>query len=696
MQYPFPVTTLTAAPVGNSFPSGSNLLTVTPAGTVEQTPVSLLPNQPLYRAVTNFGAKGDGITDDTAAVASCFATAPEGTTIVFPPGGTFLITRPIAIVADRIRIIGIGSRIISNAPGQDRKFAVSGRKGVEFHYLTIDGGGYTFLPKTYVFDTYSPRTHPGTLHFVDCVKGKVFNCDIQGVNWPVTLLGSCDNIHISECVFAGYYAAIYGYFSGDTGPSPKRVKIRDNHFKAGKFPTVPLAPSGSPRSTAVDDVWCSGAIKFRGTPTDAQEFSYTGHVISGNTIVEAGQMGIELQGVNDSAVSDNNITSCTLGISLSFARRISVENNTIKDAIYTCIEVDGRNDGVFIDVSSTDAISLTGNTLDGRDEYGRPVDWVNNYGIVLSNVSLNVSVTGGAIKYCKTAIAVTSHTNKLLITGVKIVTNEQSDYGGIGGFDTSQGILLKGVFDVDINGCKLEPVQNSWQRMINILESSGVRIRGCTITSNNCPVYIHNSSNVLVENCLLKMGAAPVPGSAGTSFVGVDSREDVCEVIRIRGNTMVGAVTYGISLYSPANHISDVLITDNDTSLASCGAASFLTRSVSGTGSISGLKVFGNHGSGDASPQTNLGVPVYLLTGTIMDLPEYETILAEWTCVVNLQTAVGYNGKIKRVICVSPFSTVTLRPQSGEKISGNAGDLVMNTQWDKRTLLSDGANWHLI
>ncbi|KAI9645912.1 hypothetical protein NHQ30_005349 [Ciborinia camelliae] len=63
------------------------------------------PSYPVYRDVTAFGAAGDGVTDDTAAInqaiayggncgEGCLSSSTQGTLIFFPPG-TYLISTPI-------------------------------------------------------------------------------------------------------------------------------------------------------------------------------------------------------------------------------------------------------------------------------------------------------------------------------------------------------------------------------------------------------------------------------------------------------------------------------------------------------------------------------------------------------------------------------------------------------------------------
>ena len=65
-------------------------------------------------AVTNFGATGDGVTDDTDAVRAAIAAAsaqvdsfPNGSTVLFP-SGTYRLTGPLLVHSDKIHLRGLG------------------------------------------------------------------------------------------------------------------------------------------------------------------------------------------------------------------------------------------------------------------------------------------------------------------------------------------------------------------------------------------------------------------------------------------------------------------------------------------------------------------------------------------------------------------------------------------------------------
>lgn len=92
-----------------------------------------IPNPPISYNVKNFGAKGDGVTDDTAAIQAAIKDANNRPGVVFFPPGTYVLTRPITIVNGRVVLRGAG-------PGETTIFIPNSLSDVFQGTWTSDGG----------------------------------------------------------------------------------------------------------------------------------------------------------------------------------------------------------------------------------------------------------------------------------------------------------------------------------------------------------------------------------------------------------------------------------------------------------------------------------------------------------------------------------------------------------------------------
>jgi hypothetical protein len=94
---------------------------------------------------TAFGAKGDGVTDDTAAIQAAFASLAQHPAVLWFPHGTYVITTPLTITGlTNITILGedpLTTTLSWNGPAGGTMLTLSGCNGVNFGRLTLDGRG---------------------------------------------------------------------------------------------------------------------------------------------------------------------------------------------------------------------------------------------------------------------------------------------------------------------------------------------------------------------------------------------------------------------------------------------------------------------------------------------------------------------------------------------------------------------------
>lgn len=90
--------------------------------------------------VKDYGARGDGVTDDTAAIqAAINATSAKGGGTVYFPHGTYYVSN-IIWLASYVSLIGDNVTIVAPSSTTQRQvFGQPGGSGATLHYITIDG-----------------------------------------------------------------------------------------------------------------------------------------------------------------------------------------------------------------------------------------------------------------------------------------------------------------------------------------------------------------------------------------------------------------------------------------------------------------------------------------------------------------------------------------------------------------------------
>ncbi len=93
------------------------------------------PPTPVVRSVLDFGAKGDGATDDSAAIQSALASMRSGETLVFPAGRTFAHSQSLSVVVSGTRLTGGGVLLATDE--QNSKLLVRRVNNTTIDNLTI-------------------------------------------------------------------------------------------------------------------------------------------------------------------------------------------------------------------------------------------------------------------------------------------------------------------------------------------------------------------------------------------------------------------------------------------------------------------------------------------------------------------------------------------------------------------------------
>src|SRR5690606_11224608 len=237
--------------------------------------------------IVDFGAMGNGITDDTDAIIAAFDTInahPENRYVLRFPEGTYPVNAEVS--ADDVKMVGDG--LLIPASGYDVVLKINGDhnivKGLSFNektycHVLLDISGSHNTVDNCTFDRDSPVTGSSVYYSdnflsfsdVDGVENVVKNCKINNGRTGIGLRGSAKVVHseISNCV-----TGIIAHASTNNTEIAHNI-IRDNNIN---------------HASGADGILASRNV--------------TKLHIHNNTISNSGEHGVYFQG--DSSVIENN------------------------------------------------------------------------------------------------------------------------------------------------------------------------------------------------------------------------------------------------------------------------------------------------------------------------------------------------------------------------------------------------------
>lgn len=310
--------------------NGSSLVGFIQSGTgASATTVQARLRQTL--SVKDFGATGDGVTDDTTAIQNAL-NAGIGRSVYFPAGTyristTLLVKTNTTLVGD-----GINKSIIKLAAGfaagttAIRNEIISGTPNVyydanlEFYGLTFDGN--------------NNATRTGELVAVAKVENVTFsNCSFQNHTFIALAMTANRNMTVTECYFTNNgrprpstVSAPALWIAQSVLGTPYDVRVENNYFYANNWSAAYFMPTRGSFSNnncvnnGESTIFCndtgaylrignnniSGAIRSNISASGIECGSpYT--VIVGNTIDSCGAEGIALTDVQNVTIADNMI-----------------------------------------------------------------------------------------------------------------------------------------------------------------------------------------------------------------------------------------------------------------------------------------------------------------------------------------------------------------------------------------------------
>jgi hypothetical protein len=352
--------------------------------------------------VKAYGAVGNGVTDDSAAVQAAFNAAIPGSVVLFPASANaYIINTAINVPISNITVVGYGATLGNTADTQYKKFNVNWPQGfIRFEGLAFSGG----------YSSMAPVVNNGTIAITNSSQITVNNCWFYQTNAAgVIIAGDSYNVAVTNCKFFSTYIGVITAVTG--GNKPLNINISNNFFRTG------LGTTSSANS---------GAVILSNT---APFGSGAGIVVSGNEIRSYGKHGVYLNtAVHNSIVSDNFISGTGIGVQVEASTGVVVSGNTLRDIV---------NEGILAQ-NGSDSVNVSGNVLNTTDSNsnGLKIGFLIN-GTVSSN---NVTSAGDAFVVVNSG-NVNATGNTFISTGEQVVIVVGSHSSGITNFSLSGNII---------------------------------------------------------------------------------------------------------------------------------------------------------------------------------------------------------------------------------------------------------------
>lgn len=377
-------------------------------------------------SVKRYGAKGDGTTDDSAAIMLANAVAIATGKDLFFPAGTYRILSFLELSTNTSWVGEDGSRIYldpnmtlgASFGGYARAIYARNKSNISFNNLEF-------------YSVKAGATRSITIAFENVDGLKVVDCNIHDFGnatyYAQGLIGfNCDNVTISRTTFAdhsGDGAAFSDHCSNVSVTNSYFYRNGDWHL-AFSIGCDKIAVIGNmfmdSTSTATGIDRCNNAVFANNIIINAEHgiricrFAVTAEVnqritITGNTIINAGVIGIsveEARGNGQVTITGNTLEgSSGQGISVTNSENFTITGN----AIYSTI-----NEAILV-------WALTSGVITGRGVIAANKVTTCTYGVrqlVTSGTASKITVVGNDLTQCSAArVSVVGSTTADVIDG---------------------------------------------------------------------------------------------------------------------------------------------------------------------------------------------------------------------------------------------------------------------------------------
>ena len=349
-------------------------------------------------SVKDFGATGDGVTNDAAAIQAAVNAATANQTIYFPPG-TYAV----------------------GAAG----IAVTNKTGV-----TLLGDGAIILITA--ISTLTTNLGVATIRLSGCTRSGVRGLEINGNSIASSAIGlsACTECFVDKVTV--YASGVNGQITSSNGGV--RNEFTDNLVYSARLPASRGLWLGNVNASDMEtDIFVSGNT-VRNNPASGIVVSSNGGRVIGNHSRTNEGSGIVLPGGNGFAAENLTVSNNYCIDNLFVGIQSDVVGYSTPADLTTDISVSGnvcnfnRSGGIY--AGDTERWVITGNTCTNNV----------NSGIQADNRSFNVSITGNACNDTRVGGARTQS------AGIRITAGSENNHGAVICGNTCVNNIQYGVF----------------------------------------------------------------------------------------------------------------------------------------------------------------------------------------------------------------------------------------------------------
>lgn len=339
-------------------------------------------------SVRDFGAVGDGVTDDAAAIQAALNTGKS----VFIPDGVFFFGSPISFTADGQSLFGNGNNSVLKHRGTlsagPSWISVNAKNDVTVSNLQIDGG------------TGATAANPGIWIEGGSKNFTVDGCLFKGGN-QVVYLSTCSNVKVVNNTFDETYYGVIQRFNFASSHVLVDGNTCINSYR--DFVEANCAAAAPSENWIVSNNTFDTSSTFPTPGTETRFVGITsvrGVVITGNTVLKAaGDAAVHLEDtLGDTIVSNNVFDNClTSGGNSGYIFLLNTaEHAVISDNIF--LRTDATLPAAYaIDTSSNSfafAMTITGNIVRGQAAGGN----MNGFFLGFQNTSSATTCVGNVLQ----------------------------------------------------------------------------------------------------------------------------------------------------------------------------------------------------------------------------------------------------------------------------------------------------------